>query len=533
MVPLLLQHWVHLLPIIPILLFIGIDLATRKNRAANPNLPTSHVVSMTFMTSIRRIIYTISILWALFLYYLAAVSNPSTTQALTVLQRYYGFTALALIYVVLTPGLLRVYLPSLPLNALFIKSRRAIGLSLFAFATVHMFLGFFVNLSGSLTGVFLLPIQNQWALLFSVIAYIIFLVMAATSFDGMRRRLGPKGWKMIHRCIYVAAILVIFHAFFIGSHFTNTKAFIPLLVNGVSLFYILLEIGATIIMTSRKKEHISRLRFGLIWTAMGLFALVSIYFSFQAVTENVFDPHAEHRVATSGRYELQLDIPSLSIEPQKEYTMKIKVVDGVNGTQIKDFQIVHDKLMHLVGLKSDLTTYQHVHPTLQRDGTFTQVVTFPSKGVYNFFAEFQPRGGESSISKSSIVTSGGSDIPANITISPLTQNFGDYQVQLLTRDIPVGRTVPITFRVLDARRGKPITDLEPYLSSFGHLVAVSENSKTYLHIHPSYTVTSQQDRGGPEVEFLTLFSKPGKYKLYFQFERKGEVTLAEYGVEVK
>jgi DMSO/TMAO reductase YedYZ heme-binding membrane subunit len=528
-----LDHWTHFLPIIPIILFIGIDFATRGKKVENPQSSTGQVISITFMPYVRRIVYTLSILWALFLYFIAAASNPSTTNALVVLQRYYGLTALTLIYVVLIPGLLRAYLPTFSLNPLLIRSRRAIGLSVFSFATVHMLLGFFVNLSGSIPAIFLLPIQNQWAILFSTTAYTIFLLMAATSFDVMVRKLGPKRWKMLHRFVYLAAILVVFHAFFIGSNFTNTKSLIPLLVNFTTLLIILLEIGATLKRTSQNRDHISDFRFGLIWMAMGIFAVAAIYCSFLGITSNVFDPHAEHRVASSGKYELQLSTISSNITPGKPYKVTLKIVDGTTGEQIKQFQVVHEKLMHLVVLKSDLSSYQHLHPTLERDGDFTQIVSFSSSGVYNFFAEFQPKGVEPALARSSFVTSGGQEIPAKITVSPLTQNFGEYQVQLLTRDTTVGKSIPIVFQVLDARTGKPVTDLEPYLGSFGHLVVVSEDLSSYLHVHPSVTVMDERERGGPTVEFVTQFDKPGKYKLYFQFQRNGKVQLAEYGIEVK
>jgi DMSO/TMAO reductase YedYZ heme-binding membrane subunit len=529
----ILDHWVHLLPIIPIVLFIFIDLATRKNRKENPTATTGYVVSITLMPYVRRIVYAAAIVWALFLYYLAAAGNSSLTNSLVVLQRYYGLTALTLIYIVLVPGLFRVYFPSFSLNPLLTKSQRAIGLTIFSFALMHIILGFFVNLSGSLSAVLLLPIQNQWALLFGTIAFSIFLLMAATSFDPMVRALGQKRWNMVHRLIYAAAILVVFHAFFIGSHFTDRTSVIPLIVNFVTIFVILLEIGAILKRTIHNKDHISSVRYGLTWMAMGILALCSIYFSFQAITNNVFDPHAEHRVRSDNKYELQLSIPSTAIIPGKKYKMTIKVVDGATGKQVKDFQIVHDKLLHLVVLKSDLTSYQHLHPTREWNGSYTQEISFPSTGVYNFFAEFQPSGGESSLARSSFVTSGGREMPASITTSPLTQNFGEYQVQLLTRELPVGRTVPIVFRILDAKTGKPISDLEPYLSSFGHLVVVNEDSSSYLHVHPSAEVRDERERGGPEVEFLTQFDKPGKYKLYLQFQRNGKIQLGEWGVGVQ
>ena len=39
-------------------------------------------------------------------------------------------------------------------------------------------------------------------------------------------------------------------------------------------------------------------------------------------------------------------------------------------------------------------------------------------------------------------------------------------------------------RVTVTRDGEPVTDLQPYLGAFGHLVAIRDGDLAYLHVHP-------------------------------------------------
>lgn len=500
-----------------------------KNKIIN----SSQDIVPALMPYARRLVFTLALVWAGFLYLTAANSYPTTTAALIILQRWFGFTALGLVYVVLLPGLLRVYFPRFFLNPLLIKARRAIGLSLFSFATIHMLLGFFVNLSGSFQSIFLLPLNNQWAVVFAVIAFCIFLSMAATSFDSMVRRLGAKRWKMLHRLVYVAGILVIFHAFLIGSHFTNTKNIIPLLVNFASLAIILLEIGATLRKLSEHKDRISESRYAFSYLALGILALGALYFSFTGVTSPSYDPHAEHRIVTSGEPKFVMNVVGRPqyIEPKKPFSLHLQIIDTQKEAPVSQFQLVHEKLLHLIVLRSDLTDYQHLHPILRGD-QFIKTLTLPEEGEYMLFAEYQPKGQLAQESEVKLTTKNGKFIPAKLTVSPLSQQFGQYRVDMRPEGIAAGRDANITFVISDARTRQQITDLEPYLGAFGHLVVVSEDGKTYLHVHPSLNVFDSRQRGGPEIVFQTQFAKAGKYKIFLQFQHRGKVQLAEFVIDV-
>ena len=72
--------------------------------------------------------------------------------------------------------------------------------------------------------------------------------------------------------------------------------------------------------------------------------------------------------------------------------------------------------------------------------------------------------------------------------------------------------------------GRPVTDLEPYLGAYGHLVALREGDLAYLHVHP------EDGDAGPEVPFMVEVPSAGGYRLFFDFKHDGVVRTAELAV---
>lgn len=209
---------------------------------------------------IRRIVYALSLFWICFLYYQAVYFLPDADSALAQLTRNYGLTALFLFFVVLAPGLLEVYFPRFFLNPLLNRSRRAVGISLFFFALLHSLIGFFFNLGGNLFAFVYLNISEQFSLILGTVALLISAALAMTSFDWMVQKLTFRIWKKLHRLVYPAVFLVLFHTFLIGSHFTNPTAPFPILIQLFSMIYILLEIGVTLRKLEATRNKRSELR---------------------------------------------------------------------------------------------------------------------------------------------------------------------------------------------------------------------------------------------------------------------------------
>ena len=77
--------------------------------------------------------------------------------------------------------------------------------------------------------------------------------------------------------------------------------------------------------------------------------------------------------------------------------------------------------------------------------------------------------------------------------------------------------------------GRPADDLEPWLGAMAHLILVHEDAETFAHAHPD----DRQPGVGREgrVPFLMRLPKPGRYKGWMQFQRKGRVETIELEAE--
>jgi hypothetical protein len=87
--------------------------------------------------------------------------------------------------------------------------------------------------------------------------------------------------------------------------------------------------------------------------------------------------------------------------------------------------------------------------------------------------------------------------------------------------LSAGQEAQLTFRI--TRNGQPVSDLEPYLGSYGHLVALHAPELAYSHVHPN-----SADRSSGVITFDTELSQPGTYRLFLQFQTDGRVHTVAF-----
>ena len=80
------------------------------------------------------------------------------------------------------------------------------------------------------------------------------------------------------------------------------------------------------------------------------------------------------------------------------------------------------------------------------------------------------------------------------------------------------------------RDGEPVTDLEPYLGAYGHLVALRGGDLAYLHVHPEGVPGDGVTEPGPDVVFFAEVPSPDRYHLYLDFKHEGVVRTAAFTV---
>jgi hypothetical protein len=108
-----------------------------------------------------------------------------------------------------------------------------------------------------------------------------------------------------------------------------------------------------------------------------------------------------------------------------------------------------------------------------------------------------------------------------------TASVDGYTVTL-DGDLAAGEESALTLSV--SRDGEPVTDLEPYLGAYGHLVALRAGDLAYLHVHPQGAPGDGETPAGPGITFHTQAPSEGSYRLYLDFRHDGAVHTAEFTV---
>src|SRR3954453_3336686 len=67
-------------------------------------------------------------------------------------------------------------------------------------------------------------------------------------------------------------------------------------------------------------------------------------------------------------------------------------VAGSDGRPVRDFEVEHDRRMHFIVARRDMTGFQHLHPRMAGDGTWSTPVTLSRPGSYRLYADFKRDG---------------------------------------------------------------------------------------------------------------------------------------------
>ncbi len=90
------------------------------------------------------------------------------------------------------------------------RLRRTLGLLAFFYASLHVLVYVVVD-QQIVLGAILEDIAERPFITVGFAAYVLLVPLALTSTQGMVRRLGGRRWRMLHRLVYLAAILALFH----------------------------------------------------------------------------------------------------------------------------------------------------------------------------------------------------------------------------------------------------------------------------------------------------------------------------------
>ncbi|WP_093801968.1 hypothetical protein [Streptomyces sp. Wb2n-11] len=243
--------------------------------------------------------------------------------------------------------------------------------------------------------------------------------------------------------------------------------------------------------------------------------------------------HGRHRTApagglqiSEGGYTLALETPRVAAGDRTKLRFSIQ---DENGRKVTAYEREHGKELHFIVVSRDLTVYRHLHPTRAADGTWSTSAGLPAAGDYRAFADFKPaKKGAAGVTLGADLAVPGKYTPAPLPAPDATAEVDGYEVTL-TGGLRPGRSGELRLNV--AKDGKPVTDLQPHLGAYGHLVALRSGDLAYLHVHPNGEPGDGATKPGPEISFTATAPSPGTYRLFLEFRHEGGVRTAAFTVE--
>lgn len=241
--------------------------------------------------------------------------------------------------------------------------------------------------------------------------------------------------------------------------------------------------------------------------------------------------HAQHESAGA-----TTEIPGGLMTSQDGYTLTLDraranagsavpvsfTITGPDGAPVTSYDVQHEKQLHLIAVRRDFSGFQHVHPTLD-DGTWSTDLAL-TPGTWRLYADFKATGAEALTLGTDLAVDGVFEaVPA--AQDTRTATVDGYEVTL-DGDLSAGSDARLTLSV--SKDGTPVTDLQPYLGAYGHLVALRSGDLAYLHVHPDGEPGDGKTEPGPDVVFHTAVPSNGTYHLYLDFRHDGVVRTAAF-----
>ena len=239
-------------------------------------------------------------------------------------------------------------------------------------------------------------------------------------------------------------------------------------------------------------------------------------------------------------YSLDFTTVPAAVKAGMPVTLYLTVRHPGTNALITGYEVVHEKRYHLFVVSRDMEFFQHIHPEQLTDGRWMIQVTLPKPGDYRILSDFLPTGGSPQFIGRTLETvdfTGDleSQTPRLTPDTNVTKTVGSVNahLELEPSTLVEGQFGHLAFTLSDAKTGRPVTDLQPYLGAFGHALILSEDMRDYVHSHPFEDIdTASKGFGGPTVTFEGYMPKAGRYRAWSQFQRNGEVITIPFTVNV-
>lgn len=189
-------------------------------------------------------------------------------------------------------------------------------------------------------------------------------------------------------------------------------------------------------------------------------------------------------------------------------------------------EVQHEKKIHLIVVAEDLSSFRHLHPDEQPDGSYILTDTFPHGGNYILYADYKPAGLEKQVTMHTVQVTGKEEKAAVYNTQMPESKTNGYTVELKPADtfIVSNKEVMLTAEIRDAKGLITADKLENYLGEKAHMVIIGVSNKKYLHVHPMVM---------DNVLMLhTSFPEADIYRAWLEFKKDGKVNVADFVIIV-
>ncbi len=236
--------------------------------------------------------------------------------------------------------------------------------------------------------------------------------------------------------------------------------------------------------------------------------------------------------ADDGRYGVKLvssDVPRAGVPCR----LAFQVVDTQTGAVVgePELQRIHTKKLHTMIVDNSLSDYHHLHPEYDpASKQFTCEFTPKTAQAYMAWHDFTPRGEAASRYVRTVLPHG----PVR-TVPPLIMPNSRVQAGGLTAHIETdgplraGEPAMISVTLKDAA-GRVVTNLEPIMEEYAHLVGFTQDGADFIHSHPtSGSPKNEASRGNGALQFHVVPPKAGGSKFFLQVKRDGQDITLPFG----
>ncbi len=155
---------------------------------------------------------------------------------------------------------------------------------------------------------------------------------------------------------------------------------------------------------------------------------------------------------------------------------------------VDDLEIEHEKYMHVIGMRDDLTNFFHIHPAKVSPGVWEVPGMFREAGNYKIWSDVKQAGVIHSFGHTPFNVSDASGVPGPalkaVPDFSTTYSSGAYRVVLKTDGVLSSKAPGnVGFDIFD-QSGNPIS-LDNFLGAQMHLAVIKDDLSVYVHTHPS------------------------------------------------